>query len=217
MNNPIQDLDIGPTNWTLDSGSSYHMINDLDSLYEVVNHKEIISFADGGQIVPIHRNTYKNYLNDNKMILHNVLCTSNKLCTVTSNNNKTIIICDSLTKVDDNMELWLRRLGHFNNIDCIKDDLNKIIIDYKYTVSSPDSSIYGNNCFLTILDDYTRYFWVLFLKNKGYDDINHTAYRIYDPSNNKIFLSRSVYFFEDNSSNAPANTIPELINIAEFY
>ncbi|OUM62317.1 hypothetical protein PIROE2DRAFT_44391 [Piromyces sp. E2] len=41
----------------------------------------------------------------------------------------------------------------------------------------------------------------------GYDDINHTAYRIYDSSNNKIVLSRSVQFFEDNLSNASAQFI----------
>jgi len=35
------------------------------------------------------------------------------------------------------------------------------------TVSSPDTSIYSNKYFFTILDDYTRYSWVFFIKNKS--------------------------------------------------
>ena len=35
------------------------------------------------------------------------------------------------------------------------------------TVSSPDTSLYGNKYFLTILDDYTRYAWLYFIKSKA--------------------------------------------------
>ena len=35
------------------------------------------------------------------------------------------------------------------------------------TVSSPDTSLYGYKYFLTILDDYTRYAWVYFMKSKA--------------------------------------------------
>jgi len=35
------------------------------------------------------------------------------------------------------------------------------------TVYSPDTSLYGNKYFLTILDDYTRYVWVYFIKSKA--------------------------------------------------
>jgi len=48
----------------------------------------------------------------------------------------------------------------------------------------------------------------------GYDDINHTAYRIFDISNNKVVLSRAVSFFEDVPGNSPAPfSIPEFLNI----
>ena len=33
--------------------------------------------------------------------------------------------------------------------------------------SAPDFSIHGNKYFLTIVDDYTRYGWVLFTKDKA--------------------------------------------------
>jgi len=91
--------------------------------------------------------------------------------------------------------LWHKRLGHAN-IDNIKDKLSTIkikegcnICSYKMknkpykkvinnskepfelihmdTVSSPDTSLYGNKYFLTILDDYTRYAWVYFMKSKA--------------------------------------------------
>ena len=136
----------------------------------------------------------------------------NKLCTFKSTKNriyklwtstkkisfneKNIKICNSITQLDDNMELWHRRLGHFN-IDMIKDKLKNIKIDEKCevclrskfrnkpykssinranesfelihmdTISVPNSSIYGNKFILTILDDYSRYGWVFCLKSKS--------------------------------------------------
>jgi len=111
-------------------------------------------------------------------------------------NEKNIKICNSITQLDDNMELWHRRLGHFN-IDMIKDKLKNIKIDEKCevclrskfrnkpykssinranesfelihmdTISVPNSSIYGNKFILTILDDYSRYGWVFCLKSKS--------------------------------------------------
>jgi len=108
-------------------------------------------------------------------------------------NNDTF--CDSLSKINDNMDLWHKRLGHCK-IDKIKGLLNNLIVDYKCkactcskmrnipykpsssrakrpfdliymdTVSSPDSSLYGNKNFLTILDYHTRYSWDHFLKYK---------------------------------------------------
>jgi len=34
-------------------------------------------------------------------------------------------------------------------------------------LSAPDYSIYGNKYALTILDDFSRYGWVFFIKNKN--------------------------------------------------
>ena len=51
----------------------------------------------------------------------------------------------------------------------------------------------------------------------GYDGINHTAYRIFDISNNKVVLSRAVSFFEDVPGNSPAPfSIPEFLNILDI-
>jgi len=199
MNNPIQSLDYytadniesevaikntGLINWTLDSGSSYYMTNELQSLKNVVSHKEAISFADGGKVIATHKGDYFGYINDNKITLHDVLyvpsfkrslisidclsdkhyttmfykdknknCVSiyknkNKICTVTSNHNKVYKLwtskkkftfenndtfCDSLSKVNDDMDLWHKRLGHCN-IDKIKGKLNKLSVDYKCKV-----------------------------------------------------------------------------------
>jgi len=35
----------------------------------------------------------------------------------------------------------------------------------------------------------------------GYDDVNPTAYIIYNTNNNKVILSRTVGFFEDTPGN----------------
>jgi len=93
------------------------------------------------------------------------------------------------------MDLWHRRLGHFN-ISLIKDKLNKIIPPEKceicinsklknkpykkvknktsYTfelihmdlVGPVTTSLNGYRYFLTILDDYSRFGWVIFITNK---------------------------------------------------
>jgi len=293
MNNPTQSLDYytsdnieseiaignaGLINWTLDSGSSYHMTNDLKSLENVVEHEEVISFADGGKVIATHKGDYLGYINDNKITLRDVLyvpafkrslisidclsdkhytttfykdnnknCVSlynknkNKICTVTSNYNKVYkiwtskkkftfnnsdTICDSLSKVNDDMELWHKRLGHCN-IDRLKDKLNKLIINYKCkvcacskmknlpykpsnsrakkpfdlihmdTVSSPDSSLYGNKYFLTILDDHTRYSWVYFLKSK--DQVYYTFLNWYKRIHN-IFNTNIKFIRTDNGT-----------------
>jgi len=97
---------------------------------------------------------------------------------------------------NENYDIWHRRLGHFN-INNIKNKLKDIKINEKCkvcscsklknftynpsnnktseifelihidTVYSADTSIHGNKYFFTILDDYLRYGWVFFIKNKS--------------------------------------------------
>ena len=51
----------------------------------------------------------------------------------------------------------------------------------------------------------------------GYDN-NPTAFKIYDTTNNKIVISRSVVFFEDTPGNGSAPTSsPDLINLIPYY
>ena len=129
----------------------------------------------------------------NKSKVYKILTSKNNISN--SSNN---IICYSLQDAlnDSDMNLWNRRMGHFN-IDSIKDNLNKINIKHKCKICScsklknlpykpstnhmtkpfelihmdlvfvPDYSIYGNKYFLSILDDYSRYSWVLFIKRKS--------------------------------------------------
>jgi len=132
----------------------------------------------------------------NKSKIYKVWTFKNKI-EYNRDNNKKTITCDNIIKAfnTENMELWHRRLGHFY-IDNIKEKLNNINIQNKCiicaskmrnkpynkarnkskepfelihmdTVSSLDSSIYGNKYFLSILDDYTRYGWVFFMNSKA--------------------------------------------------
>ena len=51
----------------------------------------------------------------------------------------------------------------------------------------------------------------------GYDDVNHTAYRIFNISNYKVVLSRAVSFFENVPGNSPAPfSIPYFLNIIDI-
>jgi len=46
---------------------------------------------------------------------------------------------------------------------------------------------------------------------------NPSAYKIYDITNNKVILSRSVVFFEDTPGNCNSPSIPEFINFIPYY
>jgi len=51
----------------------------------------------------------------------------------------------------------------------------------------------------------------------GYDQ-NPSAYRVYDITNNKVILSRSVVFFEDSPGNCNSpSSIPDFINFTPYY
>jgi len=101
----------------------------------------------------------------------------------------------NITKIDK-INLWHRRLGHFN-INNIKHHLLKINIKTKCPICSNSKmknlpfrksankttsifelvhldivgpvqeSLHGNKYFLTILDDYSRFGWVYFLEGKN--------------------------------------------------
>ena len=279
------------TCWTLDSGASCHMTNNLKGLKDIVKHKESIVFANGETTKSTFKGTYEGYINDNKIILHNVLyipafrrsllsidCLSerhfktifynknnnnlasiynkrgNKLCTIKSTKNriyklwtstkkisfneKNIKICNSITQLDDNMELWHRRLGHFN-IDMIKDKLKNIKIDEKCevclrskfrnkpykssinranepfelihmdTIIVPNSSIYGNKFIFTILDDYSRYGWVFCLKSKS--EIFNTFTIWYNKVKN-IHNKNIKYIRSDNGTEFKNNNFSNFCN-----
>eukprot|EP00833_Pecoramyces_ruminatium_P002325 jgi/Orpsp1_1/1176357/evm.model.c7180000057302.2 len=51
----------------------------------------------------------------------------------------------------------------------------------------------------------------------GYDETNHTAYKIYDIKNNKVILSRAVVFIEDEPANSgPPSSIPGILNFTVY-
>jgi len=49
------------------------MTNNLKGLKNIVKHKESIVFANGETTKSTFKGTYEGYINDNKIILHNVL------------------------------------------------------------------------------------------------------------------------------------------------
>ena len=52
----------------------------------------------------------------------------------------------------------------------------------------------------------------------GYDDVNHTAFKIFDPLNNKIILSRAVSFLENHPGNiASPSSPPDIVDFLRLY
>ena len=52
----------------------------------------------------------------------------------------------------------------------------------------------------------------------GYDETNHTAFKFFDTTSNKLVLSRSVVFFENEPGNTNAPTSPpEFLNFLPNY
>jgi len=148
----------------------------------------------------------------NKKWCHIYNKNSNRVCCACANNSNTYVMWTSKNKITfnnskaysyssssnviDSLDMWHRRLGHFN-IEGLKDTLPKINNKYKCkicaksklrnfpfysnikrasepfelihmdTVTISDYSLYGNKYILSILDDYSRFGWVIFLKSKG--------------------------------------------------
>eukprot|EP00833_Pecoramyces_ruminatium_P008238 jgi/Orpsp1_1/1182270/evm.model.c7180000080563.1 len=138
-----------------------------------------IHFANGGIVKSKYIGNYIGLINDNKIVLNDVLYVPSF--------KRSLVSIDHLNALNNSdMELWHRRMGHFN-IDLIKEKLKNIKIKQKCKICSssklknfpyksavnhttkpfelihmdlvfvPDYSLYGNKYFLSILDDYTRY------------------------------------------------------------
>jgi len=181
------------------------------------------------------------YRDNNQNLVTIINKRGNKICTVAANsikvyrmwttidkpvfksNNK---VCDSLTKIDDKMQLWHRRLGHFY-IEKLKSKLQNIEIKescqictssklqnkpyypsnnratepfeliHMDTVTIDKSSMYKNKYILTILDDYTRYGWVIFTNSK--DKIFNSFLKWYKKVKN-IFNKTIKYIRTDNGT-----------------
>jgi len=277
--------------WTLDSGASYHMTNDVNILTNVKRIHRLIYFATGEYVIAKSIGQYIGYVNNTKIKLNNVLyipefkrnlisidqlinknykiifykcnnknCVTlynkvkNKICTIFSNDSKTYklyttlknlnfnkksIVCYNLENAsNNNLELWHRRLGHFN-IDLIKEKLKDIPIkqkcpicsraklkNFQYPrsenktkgtfelihmdlVSSSEPSIYGNKYFLSILDDYSRYGWVIFLKSKA-DTFD--AFIIWYKRIKNIFDKTIKYIKTDNGLEFANSKFREFLN-----
>jgi len=107
-------------------------------------------------------------------------------------NNLAVSYLNTVNKEDFNsFQIWYRRFGHYN-INNIKDILPKISnicaktklknfpfhpndkktnepleLIHMDTVTISDYSLYNNKYFLSILDDYSRFGWIIFLKSKS--------------------------------------------------
>ena len=133
--------------------------------------------------------TYSNYSNTY------VIWTSRKRINFCNNSNN--IMCNSLSvNEDDTLQVWHRRLGHYN-LGPLRHTLRKVDIKcqckvcarakmrsfphhssenraseplelvHMDTVTINSRSMYGNKYFVSLLDDYTRFGWVLFIKSKS--------------------------------------------------
>eukprot|EP00833_Pecoramyces_ruminatium_P006506 jgi/Orpsp1_1/1180538/evm.model.c7180000073811.1 len=80
----------------------------------------------------------------------------------------TMLLMECTTKPDDeHLQIWHRRLAYFN-IRNIVNNLPNVHTNNKCKILGPiTESLYGNKYILTILDDFTRYNWVYFIKNKS--------------------------------------------------
>ena len=147
--------------------------------------------------------------------------------------------CNSLTQDEnDNLYMWHRRLGHYNlgplrsklsKIDikcrckiCAKSKLknfphhpceNKTTEPFELihmdTVTIKNESLYGNKYFISILDDYTRYGWVLFIKSK--DEVFENFLNWYKIIKN-IFGKSIKYLRTDNGTEFTNNKILNFCN-----
>jgi len=142
-----------------------------------------------------------------------------------SDNN--IITCSNISfNSDDDFYRWHRRFGHYN-INNLKEKLNKIKINcrckicalsklknfpfpsapnkskdiferiYMDTVTIKTPSLYGNKYFLSILDDYSRYEWTIFMKNKR--EVYNKFIEWYNKIRN-IFNKNIKYIHTDNGT-----------------
>ena len=137
------------------------------------------------------------------------------------------------------MNTWHRRLGHFN-INSLKNILSKIenknkckicahskLRNFPFhtnerrasepfervhmdTASLKQSSLYGNKCFLTILDDYSRYGWVIFCKSKS--EVFNIFLIWYNRVKN-IFNKTIKYLHSDNGTEFINNKFNEFCNM----
>ena len=76
-------------------------------------------------------------------------------------------------------------------------------------VKAPDFSFYNNRYFETILDDFTRYSWVLFVKNKS--DIYNAFIILYNQIKN-IFKNYNIKYIKTDNGTEFFNN-----NFNEFY
>jgi len=173
------------------------------------NHQRILTIKSN------QTNTFKFWISTQPLNLSKI-----------DNSDNSIEINYTHLKSIDKINLWHRRLAHFN-ISNIKNKLLKININTKcpmcissklknkpYKSSSSraknifqlihmdligpvQDSIYGNKYILTILDDNSRYGWTLFLKNKS--ETFNFFYNWFNKIKNQ-FNTRIQYIRTDNGT-----------------
>jgi len=130
------------------------MTNNSDTMIDKRKCNEIIQFADGDTIAVTYIGSYIGYINNNEIKLKNVLYIpeiKDKLSTI---------------KIKEGCNICSYKMKNKPYKKVINNSKEPFELIHMDTVSSPDTSLYGNKYFLTILDDYTRYAWVYFMKSK---------------------------------------------------
>ena len=189
-------------------------------LFNTNHNKSYVTIYDKYQnkianIISNANNTFNIWLSTQRIFLHD---------NNTRNTNDEINYINM--KIPDKLNLWHRRFSHFD-IKSIKNKLLKTDIKLKCPLCAQSKiknkpyskninttkhifellhldlvgplpeSIHGNKYFFTILDDYSRYGWVLFLKGKDY-----TFPAFYKWFNNvkNLYNTRIKYLRSDNGT-----------------
>ena len=124
------------TCWTLDSGTSYHMRNQLENLHNIKECYKVIEFANGGNVIATHIGTYVGFVNKNKTTLKNVLYIS-----VFKRSSMSI---DNLS--ENRYKMVFYRYNNKNLASVYGPDRNKL-----FTTSSNSSRVYKIWTFKSIL------------------------------------------------------------------
>ena len=198
------------------------------TIFQKLNNKNNVSIYNkkNNKVCSTSANSSKTYIiwtSKNKIEFEN-----NLICNNTTN-----------AREEDNLHTWHRRLGHYNiqslriiltkiNTKCIckvcaksklknfpfhenkiraSEPFEKVHID---TVSLKQPSLYGNTCFITILDDYSRYGWVVFCKSKK-EIFN--VFKIWYNKIKNIFNKNIKYLHSDNGTEFINNKFNEFCNI----
>jgi len=150
--------------WLLDSGSSINISKNLNTLKNIKTCHMSITLPNGKLLTSKRCGTFIGYIN-NINTNHNIDLWHRRFCHF---NIKNIISKLNKVKLFNKCNIcknsMLKNSPYPTNINKSKRPLQLIHIDFVGPISE---SIYDTKYFLSILDDFSRYGWTIFMKNKS--------------------------------------------------